>query len=356
MNGDRPTRARTSGRVFLDLRKLARTSGQSAEEILRLYALEGLLARLVISRSADFTLKGDILLAAYGIRHPAARKIDIQPAQPYADALAVIQEAAGLDIDDGLYFGAESATAREVRGDDERKAVRAEVPFELNTVRATLRADIAADGPVPPATVPPATVPKPRVVTVPGLLGRDIVVSGYPLALMYAEKIVTVIDQGPATMGWRDFADIYALSGLHPAHGGELAAAIRHEADRREVALRPLADVLGAWVGQPRPGWMVWRRKQRLDDVPLQFPEVLDGVIAFADPVLLGRAAGAAWRPGQRLWVAHDGACSGVADDACHSVRGRADAPPSLGVRPAAPSPHDAEDTQRVRKITVSDL
>ncbi|HEY1702606.1 MAG TPA: nucleotidyl transferase AbiEii/AbiGii toxin family protein [Trebonia sp.] len=338
MNGDRPTRASTSGRVFLDLRKLARTSGRNADEILRLYALEGLLARLVISRPADFALKGDILLAAYGIRH-SARGIDIQPAHPYADARAVIQEAAGLDIDDGLYFGAESATAREVRGDDERKAVRVEVPFELNTVRATLRADIAAASPVRPASVP-----VPRVVTVPGLLGRDVVVSGYPLALLYAEKIVTAIDRGPATMRWRDFADIYALSALHSADGSELAAAVRHEAGRRreagrrEVALRPLADVLGAWVGQPRPGWMVWRRKQRLDGVPLQFPEVLDGVIAFTDPVLDGRAAGAAWRPGRRLWVADDGACSGNADGDSNSVRGPGGRTLLLGVRPAAPS------------------
>jgi hypothetical protein len=332
MNGDRPTRASTSGRVFLDLRRLARTSGRSADDILRLYALEGLLARLVISRPADFTLKGDILLAAYGIRH-SARGIDIQPAHPYADALVVIQEAAGLDIDDGLYFGAESATAREVRGDDERKAVRVEVPFELNTVRGTARADIAAASPVLSASVP-----VPRVVTVPGVLGRDVVVSGYPLALMYAEKIVAAIDRGPRTMRWRDFADIYALSALHPADGSELAATVRHEADRRAVTLRPLADVLGAWVGQPRPGWMVWRRKQRLDDVPLQFPEVLDGVIAFADPVLDGRTTGAAWRPGRRLWVADDGACSDIADGDSNSVRGPGGRTLLLGVRPAAPS------------------
>jgi hypothetical protein len=292
--------------VFLDLRKLARNSGRSADDILRLYALEGLLARLVMSRPPDFSLKGDILLAAYGIRQ-STRGIDIQSAHPYADALAVIQEAAGLDIDDGLYFGAESATAREVRGDDEREAVRVAVPFELNTVRATLHADVAAASPV----LPPS-VPVPRVVTVPGLLGRDVVVSGYPLALMYAEKIVTAIDRGPATTRWRDFAGIYALSALHSADGSELAAAVRHEAGRRKVALKPLAGVLGAWVGQPRPGWMIWRRKQWLDGVPLQFPEVLDGVIAFADPVLDGRATGAAWRPGRRLWIADGGDCSAL--------------------------------------------
>jgi hypothetical protein len=61
-----PTRATVEGRAYLDLRALAKTAGRASEEYLRLYALEGFLLRLAASaNSADFVLKGGVLLAAY---------------------------------------------------------------------------------------------------------------------------------------------------------------------------------------------------------------------------------------------------------------------------------------------------
>lgn len=55
---ERPTRGTLAGRVYLDLRALARAAGRATDEYLRLYALEGFLARLAVSpRRRDLVVK-----------------------------------------------------------------------------------------------------------------------------------------------------------------------------------------------------------------------------------------------------------------------------------------------------------
>jgi hypothetical protein len=296
MNSGRPTRATTAGRVYLDLQKLARSSGKSTDDLFRLYALEGLLERLAISRhSANFVLKGGVLLAAYGTRR-ATRDIDLQARDMANDidiVLAAVRGAASLSVDDGLIFFADAAAARAIREEDAYQGVRVSLGCELATAKMSLHVDVNIGDPIWPA---------PRAITVPGLLGRDITLAGYPLAMVHAEKIVTAIDRGPVSTRWRDFADVYALSSRHSADGRELRRSVERVAGHREVVLRTLADVLHGWTVTAPAGWVVWRRKQQLDEVPREFREVLDGVVAFADPVITKSAVGATWHPEQRAW------------------------------------------------------
>jgi hypothetical protein len=70
----RPTRATAGGRAYLDLRQLAKATGRLTDELLQLYALEGLLDRLSGSVHASrFVLKGGVLLAAFDARRPTRR-------------------------------------------------------------------------------------------------------------------------------------------------------------------------------------------------------------------------------------------------------------------------------------------
>jgi hypothetical protein len=79
-------------------------------------------------------------------------------------------------------------------------------------------------------------------------------VSGYPLAMVHAEKIVTAVAR----------------------------------------------DWYGA-IGQQR--WEAWRRKQRLDDrLPSQFSDVVMAVVAFADPAIIGMPGGQSWDPATAKW------------------------------------------------------
>jgi hypothetical protein len=68
--------------------------------------------------------------------------------------------------------------------------------------------------------------PPPGNVEIPRLLGGEVVVlRGYPLTMVYAEKIVTAIVRGTLSTRWRDFADIYLLARHHPIDGAQLRIA-----------------------------------------------------------------------------------------------------------------------------------
>jgi hypothetical protein len=292
-----PTRSTIGGSAYLDLQNLARRSGRNTEELFRLYALEGVLARLAASAYASkLVLKGGVLLAAYQTRRPT-RDIDLQARQIEADLgamLEIVREAAAFTIDDGLRFHADLATANSIREENDYQGVRVELSGELATARIRLHVDVNVGDPIWPA---------PRMITLPGLLGRDVTLLGYPLSMVFAEKIVTALDRGPANSRWRDFADIYLLSGQHPADGTEICGSIRRVATFRGVSLRPLTEVLHGWASTAQPNWTAWRRKQALaQEVPEDFAAVVDCVLRFADPALTGEAAEGTWEPLPRAW------------------------------------------------------
>ena len=273
---------------------------------MRLYALEGLLARLAVSRhAAQFVLKGGVLLAAYGTRR-ATRDIDLQARQvtnELGPVLTMIREIAGITIDDGLTYAAETAAAHAIRQGAAYQGVRVALVCSLASARISLHVDVNVGDPVWPG---------PQAITIPGLLGRNVTLTGYPLAMVHSEKIVTAVERGPATTRWRDFADIYALSARHPVHGHELVGSITRVAEFRGIAPRPLADVLRDWQKTPPSAWVAWRRNQLLDGIPRDFTEVLVRVIAFADPALTGEAVHKIWDPLNRSWTIDKPAESGA--------------------------------------------
>jgi hypothetical protein len=197
-------------------------------------------------------------------------------------------------LDDGVIFDVETATAEVIRDEDRYQGVRVSMAARLATALPTFHVDVSVGDPITPV---PANVHLPRV------LGGEIVVRGYPLVMVHAEKIVTAISRGSTSTRWRDFADMYLLARRHPIDGTQLDTSIREVALHRDAELVPLGQVLADYgsVGQRR--WEAWRRRQRLDDrLPSQFSEVVTAVVAFADPVITGMAAGQSWDPAAGAW------------------------------------------------------
>ncbi|MET9022221.1 nucleotidyl transferase AbiEii/AbiGii toxin family protein [Actinopolymorpha sp. NPDC004070] len=115
--------------------------------------------------------------------------------------------------------------------------------------------------------------------------------------------MTTALQRGTVNTRWRDFADLYLLSGLHPVEGAELQGAIAEVAAFRHAELLPLADVLNGYATRAQSRWVAWRRKQGLADrLPSSFLELLGAVIAFTDPALTGTAANSKWDPRTRRW------------------------------------------------------
>jgi len=259
--------------------------------------LESFLARLADSRFADrFVLKGGVLLAAFGERRPT-RDVDLQ-AQALdngADSvLLAICEVASRQLDDGVVFDVDTATAAVIRDEDTYSGVRVTMTARLATARPHLHVDVNVGDPITPA---------PQEVHLPRLLGGEVVVLGYPLVRIYAEKIVTALARGTLSTRWRDFADVCLLSRHHAVDGTELVGSIQQVASHRQVELVSLAQVLKGYgeIGQRR--WSAWRRKQKLEDrLPERFGDVVAAVVIFGEPTIDGSARGHRWDPSGGVW------------------------------------------------------
>ena len=292
-----PSRATIAGQVYLDLRRKARQDRRPVDELIQLYVLEGFLARLAQTPFAErFVLKGGMLLAALGERRPT-RDIDLQTSTTGDDTrtvLAAVRQIAGTPLPDGVVFDLETAATREIRDEDIYPRVRVTMTARPATARAHFHVDVSAGDPV----IPPA-----EQVHIPQLLGGEITARGYPLAMVYSEKIVTAVTRGTVNTRWRDFADMYLLIRRHPVDGTQLGHSVHEVVRHRRVELRPLAEVLAGYgdIGQQR--WTAWRAKQQLGDrLPDEFHDVVASAVGFADPAITGTAAGHHWDPGTGTW------------------------------------------------------
>ena len=186
----RPTRATVEGRAYLDLQNLARRQQRPTDELHQLYALEGFLARLARFPDADrLVLKGGVLLAAYDARRPT-RDVDIQAraiAGDRDDVLQLVRNIAAGAMDDGLVFDPDAATADIIRDDNDYSGVRINLTATLASAKLSLHIDVNIGDPI---------WPTPRTVHLPKLLGGTITLAGYPLSMVYAEKITTALQRG----------------------------------------------------------------------------------------------------------------------------------------------------------------
>lgn len=227
-----------------------------------------------------------MLLAAFGERRPT-RDIDFlaegQDNDPAA-VLEAINEIAGIDIDDGVSFDLKTAKATLIRDEDVYPGVRVTMFTQLWTARPQFHIDVNVGDPIHPA---PSTIEVPRV------LGGAVAVRGYPLAMVFAEKIVTAVARGSQSTRWRDFADIYSLARSHDIDGAQLARSIREVAAHRGTELVPLSEVLKDYgrIGQSQ--WSAWLRRQQMTErLPDQFSDVVAAVITFADPAITNASTG----------------------------------------------------------------
>lgn len=294
----RPTKETTAGQRYLALQREGRRAGRPTDELIQLYALEGFLDRLSRSQYAEnFVLKGGVLLAALDARRPT-RDIDFSArklANDTALVLSVIREIVAITIDDGLAFGVDEAAGETIREDDSYSGVRVTLGGVLSRATFQLHVDINVGDPI---------WPEPEEIRLPRLLEGELIVRGYSLAMVLAEKIVTAIARGSANTRWRDFVDIHELVRRHDIDGKTLRESVQRVAKHRDVALAPLRVVLADYAPLAQRRWLAWLKKQRLESrVSAEFSIVLDLVTSFADPVIAADHPLGRWNPVERSWA-----------------------------------------------------
>lgn len=292
----RPTHETVAGLRYLALRAAAKRTGRATAELLQLYALEGFLSRLESSPHRQrLVLKGGVLLAAMDARR-STRDIDVLALRTSNEVEAVralVHDVALVPLDDGLVF--EPGEAEAIREGDAYAGVRVGVRGTLASAQLAFHVDVNVGDPVWPA---PVSVQLPR------LLGDEpIDLLGYPLSMVLAEKIVTVLQRGTANTRWRDFADIYLLAQRHVLDGSELQRAVGEVAAYRRAPLTPIHQVLQGFVELGQSRWAVWRRNQGLDArLPERLADVVTLVTRVADLVVLQGAEEHCWRPDTLAW------------------------------------------------------
>ena len=294
----RPTKSDVAGARYLALRRLGQQTGRTTAELLQLYALEGFLARLATSGLRDrFVLKGGMLLAAFDARRPT-RDVDLLALRVSADAEAVrvlIHDVARVALDDGLVFDLEETRVEAIRDDDVYPGVRVTLHAMLATARLVFHVDINVGDPVWP---PPEDVRVPRLLS-----SEPLVVRGYPIAMVLAEKLVTVLQRGTANTRWRDFADLYLLAHGHVVEGAVLGRAAAEVATYRAVVGRDFGSAVSGFDVLGQAGWHAWRRRQRLEDrLPEAFSDALAVVVRLGSGAVSEEAAGLRWNPEHLEW------------------------------------------------------
>ncbi len=294
-----PQHGSPAGDAIIEIRKLSRWTGANVQQLMMLYALEGLLTRIALSEyHEDFVLKGGVLLAAFAVRRPT-KDIDVQATRlgDNPDEVAErVRAIAALQVADGLVFDPESVAATTIRDEDEYAGVRVKLVAMLDTARLTIGMDVNFGDPIWPA---PQLIDLPRVIDL-GL--PPVKMLGYPLTMVLAEKIITAIDRGVANTRWRDFADVYTLTRIHRVQADTLRASMETVAEYRKVPLTPLLPVLAPMKERSQQKYQAWRtRSSREDELPKDFADVLTAVASFADPALSATATGQ-WSPRLRTW------------------------------------------------------
>ncbi len=153
------TRGTPATNAYLDLQNQARRTGRPTDELLRLYILEGFLARLAASTVRDrHVLKGGVLLAVFGIRRPT-RDVDLaalhlsNDTDRMRDLVRTILTTRPAH-EDGITYDTSSLTAASIRDEEHYTGVRITATARLASAALSFGIDINLGDPIVPAPQP----------------------------------------------------------------------------------------------------------------------------------------------------------------------------------------------------------
>lgn len=279
----------------------ARETDRPFNELLQYFAMERFLYRLSQSAHAEkFVLKGALMFITW--QAPVTRPtmdIDLLGVTDNSiDAIEVlVKDICKQAVEpDGLVFEADSVRAERIVEDADYAGVRVMFRGTLAAARITMQIDIGFGDIV---------IPDPEVAGYPTILDLPVPrMKGYSRESAIAEKFEAMVKLGVINSRIKDFFDIWLLSRQFDFDGHMLAEAIKNTFYARGTAIasNPVAfSVDFASESARQTQWQGFLRRNRMQNVPSDFTDIIDVVAAFLVPVTTALAAGEVF---EGLWRA----------------------------------------------------
>lgn len=274
----------------------ARETDRPFNELLQYFAMERFLYRLSKSHYADnFVLKGALMLIVW--KAPLSRPtIDIDLLGRIDNSIETIvevtKEICRQEVEpDGIVFDVASIEAERIAEDADYEGIRVRFRGSLGTAQIVMQLDIGFGD---------ILVPSPEPTNYPTLLDLPAPqLRGYTKESTIAEKFEAMVKLGILNSRMKDFFDIWLMLGQFDFDGATLSAAITKTFSTRGTSIQSEPITLTSTFAKDTEKAVQWRgfiRKNRLTDVPQNFPEVITAIASFLGPIAKTLAGGHSFR------------------------------------------------------------
>jgi len=264
----------------------ARETGRPFSELLQYFAMERFLYRLSKSHYADnFVLKGALMLTVWkALLSRPTIDIDLlgRIDNKIETIVEVTREICRQEVEpDGIAFDVASIEAGRIAEDADYEGIRVRFRGSLGTAQIVMQLDIGFGDVVVPS---PEPTNYPTILDLPAPQLR-----GYSRESTIAEKLEAMVKLGILNSRMKDFFDIWLMLRQFDFEGPILAEAISKTFFARGTNIQSEPIALTKTFAEDAAKAAQWRgfiRRNRLRDVPQNFPEVITAIVAFLGPIM----------------------------------------------------------------------
>jgi len=267
------------------LRNKSLETGKTVQELLTMYGLERTIYRLSISPfKENFTLKGGILLYALfeGTFARATTDIDLlaqRISNGPEDIRQIFTEVFAMKTDDPLTFDLSTLRVRAIAELKKYSGVNVSIVALLERTRIPVSIDIGFGDVIYPAKVE---------MEFPVVLSDEPPrIYAYSLYSSIAEKFEAIVSLAYDNSRFKDFYDLYVLSGAFDYDGAQLIQALKETFQNRHTAITEIVAFEAGFADDPlrKSRWNAFVKKKRAL-LPISLEDTVKAMRVFFEPAL----------------------------------------------------------------------
>lgn len=206
-----------------------------------------------------------------------------------SDIIAHFQDVLQTNIElDGLIFDSQTILTERITEDADYKGIRVRFQGLLDSARVNMQIDIGFGDVV---------YPKPEISELPTILDSPASrLLCYSRESAIAEKFEAMVKLRELNSRMKDFHDIWLLSRQFDFDGAVLSEAIKQTFSNRNTDMP--AEIVAFsedFIFEKQVQWVAFRKRLRIDDLPVEFGEIASVVRDFLAPVATALHSGEAF-------------------------------------------------------------